>query len=143
MSTTSPFLLPLGCSLGVARACPVLGLGLVLVRGAGVGLCREGGRPAGCAQPQKTSLGICHMSPPQIWFHFSFPLARNNWPGGWTSVAVGGTLGRAVAWGSGGLRPAGRWSVSPLLLESPSPACWEAPGLSQVLLLSGHLGSFS
>ena len=28
VSTTSPFWLPAGCSLGVARACPVLGLGL-------------------------------------------------------------------------------------------------------------------
>lgn len=33
VSTHFPFWLPTGCSLGVARACPVLGLRLVVVRG--------------------------------------------------------------------------------------------------------------
>lgn len=114
---TSPFSLPVGCSLGVARACPVLGLGLVVARVGGQrGLGREGGPPIGCGQPQKTGLGICHTHTPPIWFHFSFPLARNNWPGGWTSVVVGGTSREeGSGLGEGERRPAGRghWRPSP------------------------------
>lgn len=69
----------------------VLELGSCSGVGGRRGLGRPRGPPTGCGQPQKIGLGICHTYTPPIWFHFSFPLARNNWPGGWTRVAVGET----------------------------------------------------
>lgn len=148
----------------MARACPVLGLGLVVASAVGGGW--GGWPPPGCGWPPEPARGwgFATHSPP-MWFHFSFPLARNNWPGGWTRVAAlgvcGGPPGRTVASGRGSrgqlegvcvwvavpshlfipdpcgpagcLRNGGRGFWLPSLVESPSPACWEAPGLSQVL----------
>lgn len=107
MSTTSPFSHPIGCSLGVAWACPVLGLGLVVVRGGGGAGQGEKAAHRVWPAPEDWSGDLPHTHTPPIWFHFSFPLARNNWPGGWTRVAVGGTSGEGSSLGEGGLRPAG------------------------------------
>lgn len=86
----------------MARACPVLGLRLVVVRGVGEdgGWAGKQGHPQGVASPRRLVWGFAIHTPP-IWFHFSFPLARNNWPGGWTSVAAGGTSGEGSGLGEG------------------------------------------
>ena len=115
--------------------------------------------------------GICHTHThtPPIWFHFSFPLARNNCPGGWTSVAVGGTSGEGSGHGGRELRPAGLGVLSTpptslsLLIEALG-TCSELgkgllvsfpDGISQLCMLgsprfepgppwcSGYLGSSS
>lgn len=122
LSTTSPFSLPVGCSLGVARACPVPRLELVVFVGSGgggrweQGLGKEGGPPTGCGQPQKTGLGICHTYPPQSGFTSPSP-----WPEitGQVLDQCGsrGTSGEGSGLGEGELRPSGRVYCPPTSLS--------------------------
>lgn len=149
---------------------PVLGQGLVVVVARGVkgGWAGKEGRLQGVASPRRLARDFAPHTHTPTWFHFSFPLARNNWPGGWTRVAVGGDLWGGQWPGGGGVEASWNGEVAtssclsilievlvqltvpsqargfwlPSVMESPSTARWESPGLSE-LPRAGHQGSSS